>query len=527
MAATKSEKPETKEARMYRLRWWTLVTIGISILVTILDTTVMNVALPTIQRQLNATGSDLLWMVNAYEMVLGALIITTGSLADRFGRGKLLRIGLLIFGISSLAAFLSRSPTQLIIARIFMGTGAATIAPCTLSTITNVFPAKERGQAIGVWAGLNAVGLALGPIIGGMLVQHFNWNSIFIVNIPVVIVALILGWFFVPDTKDSHPRKLDLLGNFLALAGLAALIYGLISAGSRGWTDALVLGSLISSVIIIGLFILWERHTQDPLLDMGFFRNAHFSSGISIMAIGGLAMNGIIYVLTFYMQFVHGYDPLGAGLRFIPFAVGMLGGAILAGNFVKRMGAKWVMAGGFTSAAIVLFLLSSLKTDSSFWLLGTELILLGFSLGNFVSPISNIIMGSLPKDKTGIGSAINSTFTQITGCISVAVIGPLLGTIYTSRFLHSSIVTSGVPSALTQKASNSIGIAIGIAKSGQLSTALANLLTQIAKSSFMDAWHIIMLISSGILVVGAIMVLIFVAQRNEPIVEKVNEEHVL
>ncbi len=237
MAATKSEKPETKEARMYRLRWWTLVTIGISILVTILDTTVMNVALPTIQRQLNATGSDLLWMVNAYEMVLGALIITTGSLADRFGRGKLLRIGLLIFGISSLAAFLSRSPTQLIIARIFMGTGAATIAPCTLSTITNVFPAKERGQAIGVWAGLNAVGLALGPIIGGMLVQHFNWNSIFIVNIPVVIVALILGWFFVPDTKDSHPRKLDLLGNFLALAGLAALIYGLISAGSRGWTD--------------------------------------------------------------------------------------------------------------------------------------------------------------------------------------------------------------------------------------------------------------------------------------------------
>ena len=408
-----------------------------------------------------------------------------------------------------------------------MGTGAATIAPCTLSTITNVFPAKERGQAIGVWAGLNAVGLALGPIIGGMLVQHFNWNSIFIVNIPVVIVALILGWFFVPDTKDSHPRKLDLLGNFLALAGLAALIYGLISAGSRGWTDALVLGSLISSVIIIGLFILWERHTQDPLLDMGFFRNAHFSSGISIMAIGGLAMNGIIYVLTFYMQFVHGYDPLGAGLRFIPFAVGMLGGAILAGNFVKRMGAKWVMAGGFTSAAIVLFLLSSLKTDSSFWLLGTELILLGFSLGNFVSPISNIIMGSLPKDKTGIGSAINSTFTQITGCISVAVIGPLLGTIYTSRFLHSSIVTSGVPSALTQKASNSIGIAIGIAKSGQLSTALANLLTQIAKSSFMDAWHIIMLISSGILVVGAIMVLIFVAQRNEPIVEKVNEEHVL
>ena len=253
------EKSETTEARIYRLRWWTLLTIAISVLVTILDTTIITVALPTIQRQLSATSSELLWMVNAYTMILGALVITTGSLSDRFGRGKLLQIGLAVFGLASLGACLSGTPTQLIISRVFMGAGASVILPCTLSTITNIFPENERGKAIGIWAGLNAVGVALGPIFGGLLVEHFEWNSVFMINLPVVVIALVLGRFFVPNTKDDRPRKLDFVGNLLSLGGLSSLIYGLINGGSRGWTDARVLGTIIGSVIIIGLFILWER----------------------------------------------------------------------------------------------------------------------------------------------------------------------------------------------------------------------------------------------------------------------------
>lgn len=259
---------EAKENRIYQQRWWTLTAISISLLVIVLDTTIMNVALPTIQKQLGATSSQLQWMVIGYTMMLGALLLTTGSLGDRIGRGKTLRAGLIVFGISSVCAFLSTTPTQLIIWRIFMGAGAALIMPSTLSTITNVFPQKERGQAIGVWAGLSAFGIALGPIIGGFLVQHFNWNSIFMINIPIVIIALILGWFFVPNTRDNQPRKLDIIGNLLSLTGLALLIYGLTTGGSRGWIDPTVLGPLFSSLVLLTSFIVWEKHTPYPLLDV-------------------------------------------------------------------------------------------------------------------------------------------------------------------------------------------------------------------------------------------------------------------
>ncbi len=259
---------EAKENRIYQQRWWTLTAISISLLVIVLDTTIMNVALPTIQKQLGATSSQLQWMVIGYTMMLGALLLTTGSLGDRIGRGKTLRAGLIVFGISSVCAFLSTTPTQLIIWRIFMGAGAALIMPSTLSTITNVFPQKERGQAIGVWAGLSAFGIALGPIIGGFLVQHFNWNSIFMINIPIVIIALILGWFFVPNTRDNQPRKLDIIGNLLSLTGLALLIYGLTTGGSRGWIDPTVLGPLFSSLVLLTSFIVWEKHTPYPLLEL-------------------------------------------------------------------------------------------------------------------------------------------------------------------------------------------------------------------------------------------------------------------
>jgi EmrB/QacA subfamily drug resistance transporter len=509
-------KDETKEARIYRLRWWTLVTIALSVLVVILDTTVMNVALPTIQRQLGATGSELLWMVNAYTMIMGAMVITTGSLGDRLGRGKMLQIGLAFFGISSLGAFLSTTPLQLIICRILMGGGAAMIMPSTLSTISSVFPEKERGQAIGVWAGLNAIGIALGPVIGGLLVEHFRWNSIFMINIPIAAIALILGWFLVPDTRNSTPSKLDLTGNLLSLVGLSALIYGLINGGSRGWTDVQVLGTLGGGAALIALFILWERHTPQPLLKLSFFRNSRFSAGIGILIIVGLAMSGVVYVLTYYMQFVQGYDPLGAGLRFIPFAAGMLLGAVSADRFVNRLGARWVMALGFLGTGVVLFALSFLRIGSSFWQLGTEFVFFGIFLGFIQAPVMDIIMGALPPSDTGIGSAINNSFRQIAGTIGVAILGAILAGIYTSSFLDSAAAIPGLPASLAQKAGDSVGVAIGIANSGQLTPDLANSLAQIARQSFMDGWSIVMIICGGIFIAGTILVLKLIPRRSKP-----------
>jgi len=506
---------ETKEARIYRLRWWTLAAISVSVLVMVLDTTVMNVALPTIQRQLGATSSELQWMVVAYTMMLGALMMTTGSLGDRIGRGKTLRAGLVVFGIASVGAFLSGTPTQLIICRVFMGAGAALMMPNTLSTITNVFSEKERGQAIGVWAGLNAVGIALGPIIGGSLVQHYNWNSIFGINIPIVISALILGWFFIPDTRDDQPRKLDIIGNLLSLAGLATLIYGLVTGGSRGWTDAQVLATISASVLLIALFIFWEKRTSHPLLELSFFRNPQFSTGIGILIIIGLALNGVIYVLTYYMQFVRGYDPLGAGLRFVPFAIGMLFGSVMANGFVRRLGVKPVMATGFFGAAILLMVMSFLRVDSPYWQLGTELFLFSLFLGSIASSVTNVIMGSIPKAKAGIGSGINTTFQMIAGTIGVSVLGAILASVYAANFLKSAAAIPDLPATLAQKASDSVGVAIGIAKSGQIPAALADSLAQTARLSFMDGWGIIMVISGTIFVFGAIVVLIFMPSRQD------------
>ena len=506
---------ETKEARIYRLRWRTLATISVSILVLVLDTTVMNLALPTIQRQLNATSSELMWMVTAYTMILGALMLTSGSLGDRIGRGKVLRVGLIVFGIASVGAFLSSTPVQLIVCRLFMGAGAALIMPNTLSTITNIFPEKERAKAIGIWAGLNGLGIVLGPIIGGFMVQHFNWNSIFFINIPVVIVALILGQFFVPDTRDDKPRKLDILGNLLSLAGLAMLIYGLNTGGSRGWTDALVLGTIISSVVLIGLFIFWERRASQPLLDLGFFRNPRFSTGVGILIIIGLALNGVIYILTYYMQFVRGYNPFGAGVRFIPFAIGMLLGSVMAHRFVKRLGARLVLAVAFIGAAIVLIIMSLLKIESLYWQLGTEFVFLGLCLGSISATIADTIMGSLPKARAGIGSAVNTTFQMIAGSIGVAVLGGILSSIYKGHFLDSATTISGLPEQVVQKASDSVGIAISIANSGQLPENLANLLSQAAKQSFMDGWSIILITSGTIFVIGAMVVLKFLRSRQD------------
>ena len=508
---------ETREARIYRQRWWTLATISATILVIVLDATVMNVALPTIQRELSATNSQLLWMVNAYALMFGALMLTTGALGDRFGRAKLLQTGLAVFGLSSIGAYLAGSATTLIIWRVFMGAGAAMILPTTLAIITNVFPAKERGKAIGIWAGLNAIGIALGPIIGGALVQNFNWNSIFLINIPVAVIALILGWFLIPDSRDSNPRKLDIVGNILSLAGLSALIYGLINGGSKGWTNPQVLGPLIGSVVIILIFVLWERRVAQPLLEISFFRNARFSAGIGVLVIMGLGLNGFQYVGTYYMQFVQGYNALGTGLRYLPLAIGMLLGAVTADRLVKRLGTKWVMVLGFVGTAIMFIFISRLRIDTPFWQFGTELFFSAVFLGYIVAPVTDAIMGALPKAKAGIGSAMNSVFRMIAGAIGVAAMGAIVGSIYTSNFAKSAAAIPELPAALSQKAGDSIGAAVGIAGSGQLPPAVANALAQTAKQSFMDGWQTMAIIVCIIFVVGAIVVFKFMPARHKPV----------
>jgi EmrB/QacA subfamily drug resistance transporter len=504
---------ELGATRAYRLRWWTLITIAVSILVIVLDATVMNVALPTIQRELDASSAQLLWMVSIYTMMFGALMLTTGSLADRLGRAKLLQSGVAVFGLASIGAYFSGTAVHLIIWRVFQGIGGAMIMPATLAIITNIFPEDERPRAIGIWAGLNAIGIALGPIIGGALVQNFNWNSIFLINIPIAAIALIMGLFLVPDSKDSHPRKLDPVGNILSLAGLGSFIYGLINGGTRGWTDAQVIATLIAGGLILLLFVLWEAHRPDPLMELRFFKNHRFTAGIIVLVILGLALNGFQYISTFYMQFVKAYTALGTGVRYVPLAVGLMLGAVGSARLSKSIGSKWVMLIGFVGVAGILFAMSAFTIGTSYSGLGGAFFFLGAFLGLITAPVTDVIMGSLPKDQAGMGSAMNTVLRMVSGTVGVAILGSVLSSVYTSHFDKAAAAIPGLPAAIVQTASNSVGAAVLIASSGQIPAALANPLALAAKQSFMDGWHILAIVTGFIGLVGAVVVITFMPNR--------------
>jgi len=315
---------EKEESRIYRLRWWTLMVLALSTLVVSLNASVLNVALPTLQSELNATVTQIQWVANIYMMMVGALLLVFGALTDKLGRAKILQGGLVVFCLANLGAVFSTNATHLIIARAFMGVSVAMMQSCVLAIIVCTFPGKEQGKAIGIWAGIVGSGIALGSITGGLILQTLSWEWIFVFNFCIGAIALVLGLFLVPDSRDDHAQRLDVFGSALFLVGIASLIYGLNNAGADGWTDPIVLGTIISSVVVLIIFVLWERQRPNPILDMSFFKSASFSTSLAAISILLFSFVGIHYLLTFYMQFAKGYTPLETGVRYIPLAVGGL-----------------------------------------------------------------------------------------------------------------------------------------------------------------------------------------------------------
>src|SRR4051794_8554722 len=330
----------------YQRRWKTLAVLALSLLIIGLDNTVLNVALPTLQEEFHASGSELQWMVDSYMLVFAGLLLPLGSLGDRIGRKKTLSAGLVIFGLASVAAALSDSTSTMIAARAVMGVGGALIMPSTLSIVTDVFPAEERGKAIGVWAAMAAIGIGLGPMIGGALVEFASWQWVFIVNVPVVVAALAFGSRLVPDSKDPSPGAIDIPGALLAVGSLSTLVYGLIEAPDRGWTAGTVVASF-AVALVLGVGFVWrERHTSDPLLDVSLFRRPGFSLGSLAVSGTFFALFGMIFVLTQYLQFVQGASPLEAGLKLTPIAAGLVLAAGNSDRMVRRFGAARVVSTG-------------------------------------------------------------------------------------------------------------------------------------------------------------------------------------
>jgi EmrB/QacA subfamily drug resistance transporter len=504
---------ETEESRIHRLRWWTLVVVTLSSVIMGMNTFILTVALPTIQSELGATATQLQWIVNIYMMLGGAFMLTFGALSDRMGRAKFLQAGLVVFGLANVGALFATTATHLIMARAFMAMGMVMLTPPILATITNVFPREELGKAIGLWAGLAGSAFALGPIIGGAIVDNLDWKWIFWFNILVLAVPFVLGWFLVPDSRDDRPRRLDLFGNALFLAGIASLIYGLNNAGSDGWTDSIVLGTIIGSVVVLTLFVLWERRTAEPLLDMSFFRSAGFSTSLIAIIVYMVTLGGIIYLLTFYMQFVKGYTALETGIRYLPMVMGTLIGAIASARLVTRLGPKPVISFGCFGAAIVILCVAFFKADTPFWQLGVGLFFLGVSWGCIYAPSSTMVLGFLPKAKAGISSALTNVGNQVGGSIGVAIVGSVLSTVYSNHFLKAAESIQGLPAALVDKASDSIGIALRVVGSGQIPSDSAGSFVQAARNSFMDGWQVDAIILCVTFAAAGALCLLFMPNR--------------
>ncbi len=373
-------------------------------------------------------------MIDAYILVFAAFLLTIGARGDRFGRKRALQSGLVLFTIGSVAAAFSVNTSELIAARAFSGLAGASILPATLSLITASFSAKERPQAIAAWAAVFGLGVGLGPAVGGWLIQHFDWNSVFFVNVPVIIVALIGGQILIAESKDPHPPKVDVLGVVLSVIGLFALVYGIVDAGSAGWTDPTVLASLAVGIVFLAVFGWWENRNPDAMLPIEFFRNMSFTGANLTLILISFSLFGSIFFLSQYFQSVLGYGPFQSGLAVLPNALGITFAATLSARLSKRFGIKIVVAAGtIIGASALLFMSQTFKVDSPYIVVGIAEVMLGLGLGMAISPATNSVMGSGPVAKAGIGSAMNDTTRQLGGAMGVAILGTVLNTIYLDR----------------------------------------------------------------------------------------------
>ncbi|HEV8088308.1 MAG TPA: DHA2 family efflux MFS transporter permease subunit [Actinomycetota bacterium] len=511
-------KPEHTEG--YERRWWILGVLCLSLLVIGLDNTILNVALPTLSRDLGATNSQLQWMVDAYVLVFAGLLLTTGSLSDRYGRRKALALGLIIFGVGSTLSAFSGTSNALITSRALMGVGGALIMPSTLSILTNVFPADERGRAIGIWAGVSGLGIAIGPIVGGWLLNHFWWGSVFLVNVPVVIVALILGRLIVPDSKDPSPNALDPVGAVLSIVGLVSLVYAIIEAPDHGWTSTQTLVTFAFALIVLAAFAIWELRSDHPMLDVTFFENPRFTAANISIVLVFFALFGSLFFLTQYLQFVLGYTPLQAGLRVAPIALVLMVSAPLAGRFVARFGNKVLVAAGMTAVAIGLGFLGTITVSSGYPHVLIALVILGAGMGTAMVPATESIMGSLPLAKAGLGSAMNDTTRQIGGALGVAILGSVFASSFAS---HVSGALAGLPATAAAEASQSVGAAIQIGQTMGGTAGAA--LVAASKQAFISAMDKGLFVGATIALVGAMVALIWLPSRaatptEEPLPEE-------
>jgi EmrB/QacA subfamily drug resistance transporter len=486
-----------------------------------LDTTIVNVALPTLSRELHATTSELQWVVDAYNLVFAALLLVSGNLSDRFGRKGMLVAGLAVFALASAAGGLTTTTSELIAARAVMGLGAAMIFPATLSLISNTFTEPgERAKAIGLWGATTGAAIALGPIVGGWLLEHFSWKSIFFTMTPVAAVVALLAALSVQTSRDDSAPRVDWRGLALSTAAVALLVYTIIEGPTEGWTSGRTIGGFVLVALLVAALVVWERRSESPLLDISLFRNPRFSAASGSVTVAFFAISGFSFLITQYFQLFKDYSPFSAGVHLLPVAICVAAASVIGTELAVRVGTKAVVTTGLVFAAIFFVWVSTVSSATSYWQIALQMVLGGTGIGLTSAPATQSIMAVVPRAKAGVGSAINDTTRLVGATLGVAILGSVYASLYSSRLTQR--LPASLSSTLGRAAHGSVGAAVQIAKQAN-NTGHPDLATQIhqaASSAFFHGFSAGCLVAAGVSAVGAIAAFTLLpAKQTDPPVD--------
>jgi EmrB/QacA subfamily drug resistance transporter len=505
-------RPLHEDPAIYARRWFLLGVMCLSLVMVVMGVSGLNTAIPSIQRDLNATATDLQWIFDSYAIVFAGLLLTAGALGDRFGRKRALVFGLGVFGLGALIGTFATTATAVIVSRSVMGLGAAFVMPSTLSLLTSIFPPHERRKAIALWAGFAGAGGALGPLIVGFLLTDWWifpahwWGSTFLVNMIAAAVVLVVVVVLAPESKDEEVTPLDPVGAVLSLVGLAALLYAIIEGPTKGWSSTPVVGGFVVAAVGLAAFVWWELRTVHPMLPMAFFRDRGFSTGSGVITFTFFVMFGFFFLIGQYVQFVLGYSPLQSGLALMPFALMLILIAPRSAKLGERFGLDAIVVAGFAGMTVGFILIALLGPNSSYWEILVGLIVLGGSMAITAAPATGAIMASVPLNRAGVGSAVNDTSRELGGALGIAV----LGSIATSSYRNGADVSGLAPEAASA-AGESVGAAVRVASElpGQQATALVD----DAGAAFTDALSTTM--TAGAVVAAVCAIAVYVSGRRE------------
>lgn len=499
--------------QVHAKRWAILAVMSLSVFVALLDGTIVNVAIPTLARDLGASNRQLQWIVDAYLLVFAGLLLAAGGLGDKFGRRKMLAAGLAVFAATSAYAGSADTAEGLITGRALMGIGAAMIFPATLAIIANVFgDPKERAAAIGVWSAVSGIAVAAGPIAGGWLLEHYWWGSVFYINLPIAAVAIIATLTIVPESKDATTPKLDVIGVLSSIAAISALVFTIIEAPERGWLSANTIAGMAASAALIAAFVVWELRADHPMLPVRIFSNLRFTAASVAIAAAFFSLFGFIFLITQYFQLVRGYSPLEAGVRTLPVAFAIAIGSVVAPKIVETFGTKRIVSIGLVFMASFFLWVSQNSQTTMYETIAAQMVLVGIGIGFTTAPGTESIMGSLPPDKAGVGSAVNDTTRELGGTLGVAIVGSVFSSIYVSELTDGEVISS-IPEEARVATEESVAAAAQVAPQlGELAPAYINEVNE----AFLSAMSVACLMVAGVAFAGALFAFIFLpAQADE------------